>query len=177
MARPLQVASPPASSHSPAHYGLTVPWDPLWGWEKAGILWFEQSLRGKMGPASLWTCISAAKGEVIKGDGFGPAKEKWMGESYSFCSLDQFPALSFWLLLLLSIHLLPRSGLSVLIYHCVTLPEQTHLVCQMWLHSPCGRKHISGFWHPFGEVKQKFWFKKENRWCFRHVLCSFSAFH
>lgn len=132
--------------------GSLCPRSLLRGWEKAGILWFEQSLRSKIGHARLWTCITAARGEVIKGDGFGPAKEKWIGESCSFCSLNQVPNISFHLLLLLPTHLLPRAGLSVLGYHCVTLPEQTHLVCQMWLHSSSGRKPISsGFWHPFGK--------------------------
>lgn len=173
MAKSLKEVSPPASSHSSAHCGLTGPWDPPLVMGKGrNVIWAESEEED----ARLWTCITVAKGEVIKSDGFGPAKEKWMGESCSFCSLKQVPAIFFWLLL--AIHLLPRAGLSVLSYHCVTLPEQTHLVCQMWLHSPSGRKHISsGFWHPFGEVKQKLWFKKENRLCCHRVLGSFSAFH
>lgn len=90
---------------TPLHTGGSLcPRILLWGWEKAGVLGFEQRLRGKVGPARMWTCITAARGEVAKDDGFGPAKEKWMGEScFFFCDFNHVPVISVWVRLLLSI--------------------------------------------------------------------------
>lgn len=73
MAKSLKEVSPPALSHSSAHCGLTGPWDPPLGMGKDRNLIRAES-EGE--DARLWTCITVAKGEVIKSDGFGPAKEK-----------------------------------------------------------------------------------------------------
>lgn len=149
----------------------------LWGWEEMGISCWEQSLRvrGSSQAADLHYCYRSWRGQ-----GWWLWANEWetnVGILLRLLSSEHWVSdISFWLLLLFSILMQPRAGLGVPGCHSVTLLEQTHLALQLWLHGPCGRKHISsGLWHPLAEVRLKSWFKKENRLGFHHVLCCFGA--
>lgn len=167
--------------HSPGCHTVGSWWlgSSLWGWEEMGISWWEQSLRvrGSCQAVDLhyWYWSWSGQGWCFWANEW----EMSVGTLLLLLSSEhQVSDVSFWLLLLFSIDMQPRAGLGVPGCHSLTLLEQTHLALQLWLHGPCGGKHISsGLQHPLADVRLKSWFKKENSLCFHHVLCCFSALH